>query len=62
MSATYIYYYKSDSSREALGRINAEDFDDAMYQISVIKQLSLDLVDNLFVVECVKGCNDENDI
>jgi hypothetical protein len=62
MSATYIYYYKSDSSREAVGRVNAEDFDDAINQISVIKQLSSDLIDNLFVVECVKGCIDENDI
>jgi hypothetical protein len=62
MNATYIYYYKSDSSKEAVGRVNAENIEDALQQISVIKRLSLNLVDNLFVVECVKGCKDENDI
>lgn len=62
MSATYIYYYKSDSSCEPIGRVNADDVDDATEQIAVIKQLSRDVIDLLFVIECVKGGRDENNI
>lgn len=60
MSATYIYYYKSDSSCEPIGRVNAEDIEEAAERIAVIKQLSRESIDNLFVIECVKGGRDEN--
>lgn len=62
MSATYIYYYKTDSSCEPIGRVNADDVDDATEQIAVIKQLSRDAIELLFVIERVKGGRDENDI
>ena len=62
MSAIYIYYYKTDSSREPIGRFNAETMDEALERLSVIKQLSVELVDNLFVIECVKGGRDDDNI
>ena len=62
MSAIYIYYYKHDSSMEPIGRVNADDYEDAVDQIAVIKQLSKESVDNLFVVECLKGGKNENNI
>lgn len=62
MNANYIYYYKTDSSCEPVGRMNAIDIDDAMRQIAIIKQLSIDLIKSLFVIKCVKGDRDENDI
>ncbi len=62
MSATYIYYYKADSSCEPIGRVNADDADDAIDQIAIIKQLSRDSIESIFVIEQVKGGRDENDI
>lgn len=62
MSATYIYYYKHDSNCEPIGRVNADDIDDAIEQISVIKQLSIESIESLFVIECLKGGKDENNI
>ena len=62
MSAIYIYYYKHDSSKEPIGRVNADDVEDAIEQIAVIKQLSKQSIDNLFVVECLKGGKNENNI
>jgi hypothetical protein len=61
MSATYIYYYKADSSCEPIGRVNADDAEDAIDQIAIIKQLSRDSIETLFVIECVTGGRDEND-
>jgi hypothetical protein len=62
MGATYIYYYKADSSCEPIGRVNADDKEDAIDQISVIKHLPLESIESLFVIERVKGGRDENDI
>jgi hypothetical protein len=62
MNATYIYYYKADSSKEPVGRVFADDVEDAVEQIAVIKHLSRDSIESLFVIECLKGGKDENDI
>jgi hypothetical protein len=46
----YIYYYKQDTSREAIGRVMSIDLQDAREQISIIKNLSIDLIDELFFI------------
>lgn len=45
----YIYHYKNDV--EPIGRVMATSLDDAREQISVIKQLSIELIDQLFVIK-----------
>jgi hypothetical protein len=47
----YVFYSKSDSSFEPIGRVMATSLDDARIQISLIKQLSVDLIDDLFVIQ-----------
>lgn len=47
----YIFYYKLDSSCEPIGRVMATSLDDARKQISLIKNLAEDLIDDLFVIQ-----------
>ena len=47
----FIYYNKFDSTREAINRIPAEDFDDAILIASQIKQLSIEEFSKLFSIE-----------
>ena len=61
MDPTYVYYYRSDSSCEPIGRVNAIDLDNAIEQISIIKHLSPDLIEKLFVIQRIQGGDDEND-
>jgi hypothetical protein len=62
MSDTYIYYYKRDSNCEKIGRVNADDIVAAIEKISIIKQLSIDSINSIFVIECLKGGRDENNV
>lgn len=45
----YVYHYKNDI--EIIGRVMATGLDDARKKISVIKQLTEDLIDELFVIK-----------
>jgi len=56
----YIYYYKSDSDCEPIGRVMATSLDEAREMISEMKALSEDLIDELFVIKGLE--NHENDI
>lgn len=46
----YIYYYKQDPSCEAIGRVMSSDLQNAREQIAIIKNLSIDLIDELFFI------------
>jgi hypothetical protein len=48
---TFVYYYHADSSKEVIGRVQASSMDNAREQIAVIKQLDVNLIDDLFVIE-----------
>jgi hypothetical protein len=48
---TFVYYYQADSSKEVIGRVQASSMDIAREQIAVIKQLDINLIDDLFVIE-----------
>jgi hypothetical protein len=48
---TFIYYYRADSTKEAIGRVTASSMDTAREQIALIKKLNVDLIDDLFVIE-----------
>jgi hypothetical protein len=56
----YIFYYKSDSKCEPIGRVMATSLDEAREKISEMKALSEDLIDELFVIKGLE--NHENDI
>jgi len=53
MEACYIYYYKLDSNREPIGRVMATSLDDARIQISFIKRLPVNDIEQLFNIEIV---------
>ena len=48
---TYVYYYKSDSTNEIIGRVMATSLDEAREFIKQVKQLSIHDVDNLFEIK-----------
>jgi hypothetical protein len=48
---TYIYYNKSDSSKEPQGKFEAIDLDDAVLIAAHIKQMSIDDFLNVFKIE-----------
>ena len=54
----YVFYYKTDSEREPIGRVMATSLDEAREMISEMKALSEDLIDELFVI---KRLNDHED-
>jgi len=47
----YTYSYKSDPIHEVIGSVKAYTIEDALEKISVIKQLPIDDILNLFNVE-----------
>jgi hypothetical protein len=49
----YIFYHKSDANCEPIGRVMATDLNDACIQISIIKQLSTELINDLFIIQLV---------
>jgi hypothetical protein len=48
---TYIYFYKSDSSKEPIGRVKADTLELALQQITVIKKLNKELIENILVIQ-----------
>jgi hypothetical protein len=48
---TYVYFYKSDSTNEIIGRVMATSLDEAREFIKQVKQLSIQDVDNLFEIK-----------
>ncbi len=55
---TYVYYYKSDSSQEVIGRIDANNLLEAQETLATIKRLNLDAVVNLFEIKQVRNNED----
>jgi hypothetical protein len=47
----YIYYYKSDSDCEPIGRVMATSLDEARELISEKKSLEMKLISELFVIK-----------
>jgi hypothetical protein len=48
---TYTYSYKSDSKNEAIGRITAQDIEEAQILIAQIKNLDMYSINTLFNIE-----------
>jgi hypothetical protein len=48
---TYVYFYKSDSTTEIIGRVMATSLDEAREFIKQVKQLSIEDVDKLFEIK-----------
>jgi hypothetical protein len=48
---TYVYFYKSDSTNEIIGRVMATSLDEAREFIKQVKQLSIQDIDNLFEIK-----------
>lgn len=51
---TYVYYYKTDASKEVIGRVNANDLLEAHNMIMEIKRLPSDAVSSLFEIKQVR--------
>jgi hypothetical protein len=51
---TYVYYYKSDVSREIIGRINANNLLEAHGMIMEIKRLPAEVVSSMFEIKQVR--------
>jgi hypothetical protein len=47
----YVYFYKSDSTNEVIGRVMATSLDEAREFIKQVKQLSIQDIDNLFEIK-----------
>jgi exosome complex RNA-binding protein Csl4 len=52
---TYTYSYKLDSSGESIGRVKANNVNDALVKISKIKDLDTDSIKALFNIKKVKN-------
>lgn len=50
----YTYSYKADSANEMVGKIYADNLDEAVLLLSEIKQLCIDDVLNLFNIKKVE--------
>jgi len=48
---TYVYYFKSDSMREAIGFLTACTIVEAQEKICIIKQLPKQEIEHLFVIK-----------
>lgn len=51
---TYTYYNKLDSKQESIGRVTATSLQTAREQIANIKRLSVEDVEELFVIQQIK--------
>lgn len=47
----YTYSYKSDSLNEIIGSVRANDYEEAVEKIAVIKQLDIESILNIFRIE-----------
>jgi hypothetical protein len=54
----YIYYYKSDSNCEPIGRVMATSLDEARELISEKKGLEMKLISELFVIKRLQDHED----
>ena len=48
---TYTYAYKTDSKKEIIGRVHAEDLFEAQIKIAMIKKLSIENTKQLFEIK-----------
>jgi hypothetical protein len=48
---TYVYFYKSDSTKEPIGRVIAYTINEAVQKIVVIKKLSEESIEKLLVIK-----------
>ena len=48
---TYTYAHRLDSKQEIIGRVKATGLFEAREQIAHIKQLTVDVIESLFVIE-----------
>ena len=55
MKAMYVYYYKSDSTNEPIGRVIADDMVSAIEQIAIVKHLPAEKIEEIFVIQCIGG-------
>lgn len=51
----YVYFYRSDSSYEPIGRIQATSLDEARIHIAAIKRLNIEEFDRVFIVKSVNS-------
>lgn len=51
----YVYFYRSDSSSEPIGRIRATNLDEARIHIAAIKRLNIEEFDKIFIVKSIKS-------
>ena len=57
---TYTYAYKTDSKKEVIGRVLAEDLFEAQIKIAMIKKLSIESAKQLF--EITKTVKNEKNV
>lgn len=57
---TYTYSYRSDSSDEPIGRVQATGLLDARRKVSLVKRLDIDLVDNLYIIKKLSDHEQQN--
>jgi len=55
----YIFYYKSDTKCEPIGRVMATSLDEAREMISEMKVLSEELIDELFLIKRLDDHEDD---
>jgi hypothetical protein len=48
---TWVYFFKNDSTQEIIGSTKATGIEDAREKIALIKRLSADEIDRLFVIK-----------
>jgi len=48
---TYVYYFKTDSTREPIGSVTAHNVVEAQEKICIIKQLPKQEIEHLFVIK-----------
>ena len=50
-NTTWVYFFKSDSTQEIIGSVKATGIEGAREKIALIKRLSADEIDRLFVIK-----------
>lgn len=49
----FVYYYQADSTKEAIGRVQASSMDEARELVALSKKIDVKLIDELFVIESI---------
>lgn len=47
----YVYFFKQDVTQEVIGNVKANSLQEAQEKIAIIKQLSINEIDRLFVIK-----------